>query len=239
MLSALACTATHDTAGVGREWPRCRLPRRRPPALTATPETAESAAPANTATPAPTAAPDLEALAELARQAGLEGLLAGQDGAGWNADAYWIACLDDSACTLHIGAGGFTLARYTLDEGGAIAVSELSGQPVLDENGFSVVDGNGEPLLAFGWELLAEDGDGLPRLDLRAGDGGALPADELSFYMTSAASAEEADALARGYLENRQTPDPATDDMTTLLAGYRGTPEQNLYLLTCMGGTIA
>lgn len=264
------------------------------PALTATPETAESAAPANTATPAPTAAPDLEALAELARQAGLEalaglpelpappdtaslqagleGLLAGQDGAGWNADAYWIACLDDSACTLHIGAGGFTLARYTLDEGGAIAVSELSGQPVLDENGFSVVDGNGEPLLAFGWELLAEDGDGLPRLDLESRSGEALPAGELSFYMTSAASAEEADALARGYLENRQTPDPATDDMTTLLAGYRGvsivdacilngldpslenratyaahfgiegyrgTPEQNLYLLTCMGGTIA
>ena len=143
---------------------------------------------------------------------------------------------------------------------------------MFEKKGLIVVDGNGEPLLAFGWELLAEDGDGLPRLDLESRSGEALPAGELSFYMTSAASAEEADTLARGYLENRQTPDPATDDMTTLLAGYRGvsivdacilngldpslenrgtyaeyfgienyrgTPEQNLYLLTCMGGVIA
>ena len=266
------------------------------PTLTATPETAETAAPAGTeapATPAPTAALDLDALAELARQAGLpaltdlpelpalpdaaelqaglEGLLAGQDSAAWNADAYWIACLDDSACTLHIGPDGFALARYCLDGAGAVQVTELAGQPVLDENGFSVVDGNGDPVLAFGWELLAEDGDGLPRLDLESRSGEALPAGELSFYMTSATSAEEADTLARSYLENRREPDPATDDMTTLLAGYRGvsivdacilngldpslenravyaeyfgiegyrgTPEQNLYLLTCMGGVI-
>ena len=250
----------------------------------ATPETAETASAAldldalaelasQAGLPAITDLPDLPALPDAADlQAGLEGLLAGQDGTGWNADAYWIACLDDSACTLHIGPDGFALARYCLDGAGAVQVTELAGQPVLDENGFSVVDGNGDPVLAFGWDLLAEDGDGLPRLDLESRSGEALPAGELSFYMTSAASAEEADALARGYLENRQTPDPATDDMTTLLAGYRGvsivdacilngldpslenrgtyaeyfgienyrgTPEQNLYLLTCMGGVIA
>ena len=150
-------------------------------------------------------------------------------------------------------------------------MTELSGRPVLEADGISVVDDAGDPVLSLGWDLLAEDG-GLPRLDLDARGSEALPDGELSFYMTSAATAEEADALARGYLENRQTPDPATDDITTLLAGYRGvsivdacilngldpslenratyaahfgiegyrgTPEQNLYLLTCMGGTIA
>lgn len=150
-------------------------------------------------------------------------------------------------------------------------MTELSGRPVLEADGISVVDDAGDPVLSLGWDLLAEDG-GLPRLDLDAQGSEALPDGELSFYMTSAATAEEADALARGYLENRQTPDPATDDMTTLLTGYRGvsivdacilngldpslenrgtyaeyfgienyrgTPEQNLYLLTCMGGVIA
>ena len=270
------------------------------PAPTAAPTTAPTAAPSPTPAPATPetaetagAALDLDALAELASQAGLpaitdlpdlpalpdaadlqaglEGLLAGQDGTGWNADAYWIACLDDSACTLHISADGFALARYRLDEADAIQVTELSGRPVLEADGISVVDDAGDPVLSLGWDLLAEDG-GLPRLDLDARGSEALPDGELSFYMTSAATAEEADALARGYLENRQTPDPATDDMTTLLAGYRGvsivdacilngldpslenrgtyaeyfgienyrgTPEQNLYLLTCMGGVIA
>ena len=264
-------------------------------APTAAPTPAPTPAPADPETPESAGyAPDMDALAELASQAGLpaitdlpdlpalpgadelqaglEGLLAGQDGAGWDADAYWIACLDESACTLHISADGFVLALYRLDEADAVQVSELSGRPVVDEDGISVVDEAGDPVLRLGWDLLAEDGGGLPRLDLDARGSEALPAGELSFYMTTAASAGEADALARSYLENRQTPAPETDDMTTLLAGYRGvsivdacvmngldpslqnrgtyaeyfgiedyrgTPEQNLYLLTCMGGEIA
>ena len=97
------------------------------------------------------------------------------------------------------------------------------------------------------------------------------PGENLSFYATQAADEAEADAMARSYLENRQTPDPAKDDLTTLLQGYRGvsivdacilngldpslenratyaeafgienyrgTAEQNLFLLTSMGGVI-
>lgn len=266
-------------AGCGGQEPPAEPPPA--PTLAATPETVETAA---------TSAPDLEDLAELARQSaldaldnlptlpnaddlqsGLEALLDGQGSTEWNTDAYWIACLDDTACTLRISADGVALTLYRLDTDGDIQPTELTGRPLLDENGLSVVDDAGDPVLTFGWDLLAEDGDGLPRLDLDPLRGESLPAGELSFYMTTATSVGQAEALACGYLENRQTPDPATDDMTTLLAGYRGvsivdacvlngldpslqnravyaeyfgiknyrgTPEQNLYLLTCMGGVI-
>ena len=188
-------------------------------------------------------------------------------------DKFWLACLDDSVYVLQIDGETIHVTYYQLDGEDNITRTDLSGTPALDENSLSVIDADGKPLLAFTWTMLNEGGDGLPRFDVEQNlTTGDLPEqDDITFYMTQLTSAEDADEMARSYLENRQEPDPETDDLTTLLEGYhgvsivdacimhgidpslenravyaeafgienyRGTAEQNLFLLTSMGGVV-
>ena len=54
-------------------------------------------------------------------------------------------------------------------------------------------------------------------------EGVILPKDvTLEFYSTQATDEAGEEEMAAAYLENLQTPDPAKDDLTTLLAGYSG-----------------
>lgn len=187
-------------------------------------------------------------------------------------DHFWMACAGSDLYSLHLNRDGLTLTCYTA-QNGPVETQTVTGTFALDADGLRVTDAEGQTLLDFDWTMAAE-ADALQRLDLEAVVAAAdLPAGEaLSFYETEVADADEADAMARSYLENRQAPDPAQDDLTTLLAGYRGvsivdacilngldpslenravyaeafgienyrgTAEQNLQLLTSMGGIIA
>ena len=184
---------------------------------------------------------------------------------------FWMACVGSDLYSLHMTNDGLTLTCYT-DQDGQVSTRTLTGTFTVDADGLRVINGDGQQILAFDWAMAAEE-DALQRLDLDQTLAGAdLPeGEDLAFYATQAADEAEADAMARAYLENRQTPDPDTDDLTTLLAGYRGvsivdacimngldpslenravyaeafgienyrgTAEQNLFLLTSMGGVI-
>lgn len=184
---------------------------------------------------------------------------------------FWMACVGSDLYSLHMTSDGLTLTCYTRQDG-QVSAQTVTGTFTVDADGLRVVDGEGQTVLDFDWTMAAEE-DALQRLDLAPTLTGAdlQPGEELSFYATQAADEAEADAMARSYLENRQTPDPAKDDLTTLLAGYRGvsivdacilngldpslenratyaeafgienyrgTAEQNLFLLTSMGGVI-
>ncbi len=186
-------------------------------------------------------------------------------------DNFWMACVGSDLYSLQLTEEGLTLTCYT-EQDGTVNAQTLTGTFTLDADGLQVVDADGAQIFSFGWDMIAEE-DALDRLELsQTLDGAAVPAGEtFSFYATEVTDAEEADAMARAYLENRQTPDPATDDLTTLLSGYRGvsivdacilhgldpslenraiyaeafgienyrgTAEQNLFLLTSMGGVI-
>lgn len=184
---------------------------------------------------------------------------------------FWMACVGSDLYSLHMTPDGLTLTCYTQQDG-QVTARTVTGTFTVDADGLRVVDGEGQTVLDFDWTMAAEE-DALQRLDLAptltAAD--LQPGENLSFYATQAADEAEADAMARSYLENRQTPDPAKDDLTTLLQGYRGvsivdacilngldpslenratyaeafgienyrgTAEQNLFLLTSMGGVI-
>lgn len=186
-------------------------------------------------------------------------------------DNFWMACAGSDLYSLHMTNEGLTLTCYT-DQEGQVSTRTLTGTFTVDADGLRVVDGEGQQILAFDWAMAAEE-DALQRLDMNQTLAGTeLPeGEDLSFYATQVTDAAEADAMARSYLENQQDPDPETDDLTTLLAGYRGvsivdacilngldpslqnravyaeafgienyrgTAEQNLFLLTSMGGVI-
>lgn len=88
-----------------------------------------------------------------------------------------------------------------------------------------ITDGNGNTVLELTWQLIAEEGDNaLQRLEMiTKTEGGILPKDvTLEFYSTQATDEAGEEEMAAAYLENLQTPDPAKDDLTTLLAGYSG-----------------
>lgn len=80
-------------------------------------------------------------------------------------------------------------------------------------------------MLELTWQLIAEEGENaLQRLEMiTKTEGGILPKDvTLEFYSTQATDEAGEEEMAAAYLENLQTPDPAKDDLTTLLAGYSG-----------------
>lgn len=188
-------------------------------------------------------------------------------------DTYWIACLDRAVFTLQMDGGTIRLNGYLLQQDGTIAQTPVSGTLALDSEGISLLDAEGQPLLSFQWSMLTEGEDGLSCFALtQTQNQTQLPtSDQLSFYATQATTEEQADQMARAYLENRQDPDPDPEELSTLLEGYRGvsivdacvmhgldpslehravyaqafgiedyrgTAEQNLYLLTCMGGVV-
>ena len=87
------------------------------------------------------------------------------------------------------------------------------------------IDGSGNTVLELTWQLIAEEGENaLQRLEMiTKTEGGILPKDvTLEFYSTQATDEAVEEEMAAAYLENLQTPDPAKDDLTTLLAGYSG-----------------
>ena len=133
-------------------------------------------------------------------------------------DHVWMACAESELYSLRIDGSGLTITAYAKQDG-STEKQTLSGTFTADADGVHITDGNGNTVLELTWQLIAEEGDNaLQRLEMiTKTEDGILPKDvTLEFYST------QEEKMAAAYLENLQTPDPAKDDLTTLLAGYSG-----------------
>ena len=136
----------------------------------------------------------------------------------------WMACAESELYSLRIDGSGLTITAYEKQEG-STEKQTLSGTFAADADGVHITDGNGNTVLELTWQLIAEEGENaLQRLEMiTKTEGGILPKDvTLEFYSTQATDEAGEEEMAAAYLENLQTPDPAKDDLTTLLAGYSG-----------------
>lgn len=136
----------------------------------------------------------------------------------------WMACAESELYSLRIDGSGLTITAYAKQDG-STEKQTLSGTFTADADGVHITDGSGNTVLELTWQLIAEEGDNaLQRLEMiTKTEGGILPKDvTLEFYSTQATDEAGEEEMAAAYLENLQTPDPAKDDLTTLLAGYSG-----------------
>lgn len=136
----------------------------------------------------------------------------------------WMACAESELYSLRIDGSGLTITAYAKQDG-STEKQTLSGTFAADADGVHITDGNDNTVLELTWQLIAEEGENaLQRLEMiTKTEGGILPKDvTLEFYSTQATDEAGEEEMAAAYLENLQTPDPAKDDLTTLLAGYSG-----------------